>query len=173
MISVMRILTIITCGALLLLQTGGLLCFYQIKIKVLEISQQKLLNQQKKSETQTFALNDFNSKCINKHELVLDGKMYDFSIITQTKNQITVRLISDKREDDIVYTIGQFFGKDQSGKSSKEFPKQLIKWLQTPYIGSIPWHWQGFTLVEISYSIDTIDFYPTILKEIIPNPPRA
>lgn len=135
--------------------------------------QQELLKQNKNSETRIFTLQEFKLIRINSSEIVIDGKMYDFSAVKQSKNNITVRMISDNHENEIVQVVGMFFGKNQNDKSSRDFPIQIIQWLQTPYMSSASWELKIPTFMKISTHLNKLDFFPFALKEIIPHPPKA
>ena len=164
--------TILLC-ALLIFQAGGMLCVYITKMMFQEIRQQKLLAQNNNSQERTFSTQDFRMACINEHEMIIDGKMHDFRITTKKNNQITVHLVADKKEDDLLHSISQFFSNEPSKKDSKDFPKQLIQWLKTPYLTVSCWQWNATDTTDLVYSLFCPQFCHDLIKDIIPLPPRA
>ncbi len=169
----LRKLTIISLCILLLFQAGGLLCFYFIEMKAQQFVQQELLKQNKNSETRIFTHQVFKRMRINAHELLIDGKMYDFNVIEKKHDQLVVHLISDNHEDEILQIIGQFLGKAQKDNSSDKFPKHIIQWLQTPYMNSASWEWEIPTFRELTFNLIKSGIIATTYKEILPMPPEA
>ena len=105
--------------------------------------------------------------------MIIDGKMHDFRITTKKNNQITVHLVADKKEDDILNAISHFFSNESSKKDSKDFPKQLIQWLKTPYLTVSYWNWNATDTTDLAYSLFCPQFCQDLIKDIIPLPPRA
>ncbi|MCD6013039.1 MAG: hypothetical protein K0Q79_2901 [Flavipsychrobacter sp.] len=125
-------LTHIILILLLILQTGGIVLYYQGQQHQWRKHMVSVLaNEKIKLGTFTLTLQEYERSKAGENELCLNGKMYDLKSATINGEEVIVTAIQDTKEDDIVHRIKKII---TGGKHGSHIPRPLIELLALYYI---------------------------------------
>ena len=129
----MKRILFVTLLSIILLQSCGLLLYYQLQQNHVQNRMQELLaNPESKFETLLISLNSFENSRINAHEICLDGKMYDVKLVKVTGDRVQLSVIADIVEESIIEKIKNCFGINK--KQENKVPIQDIKFFSLVYL---------------------------------------
>ncbi len=127
---------------LILLQSGGLLFYYQAQQYLMKQHMLKVVHNPNSLTTKlSLSFVDYQSATINQHEISLHGKLYDIKDLKIVKDKVELEVINDTGEENIIDDISETVSKNEDSKS-KDVNGKLIEFLGLFYIvPSIPtWH---------------------------------
>lgn len=120
---------------LLFIQTGGWLIALMIHAKMNSIRQEEKLNTDGQGQKIQLSASDFFQYRINHKEIRIHNRLHDYQVLHQSAESVTLLIIEDEKEEDILEAVSHFFGEaTSSAKNKKELPKKWIQWLQTAFI---------------------------------------
>jgi len=124
-------------AVLLFLQSGGFLLFYQLKQSVHQHAMRKHLEKGTSGfETLTLPLEEFVASRIGRHEIRLNGKVYDYKDAKVNNGRIELLAIRDVDEENILQRIRNFF--EIPDEQEKQFPVVLIQFLALSFVLPYP-----------------------------------
>ena len=82
-----------------IMQPWSLQLFYQLQQSRLREVMQKLITVRSDAETMILSKADFESSRIGKHEVLVNGRMYDIQSVVFRGNQVHLKVVADHQED--------------------------------------------------------------------------
>ena len=129
----MKKVLFISVLAIILLQSCGMILFFQIQQNLIQNQMRiSLANSESKFENLNLSLNNFNDCKINSHEIMYNGIMYDIKSIKISGDNVLLKVLADKAEFGLVQKIKNYFGIDN--KHESKIPEKINKLFSLVYI---------------------------------------
>ena len=129
----MKKVLFISVLAIILLQSCGMILFFQIQRNIIQNKMQiSLINPGSKFENLKLSLSNFNNNKINSHEIMYNGTMYDIKSIKISGDNVLLTVLTDYDESGLVQKIKNYFGIDN--KHDSKIPEKLTKLFSLIYI---------------------------------------
>jgi hypothetical protein len=133
-----------------MMQSGGMLLFYQLQQCSIQYRMQQVLNNGETTfEKLTLILDDYAKSKISRDEIRLNGKMYDVRSVKFLKGKVELLAVCDMEEEDILEKINKLL--KHSTKSKNSVPGYLISLSSLAYIS--PYTDHDFLFHETSRNI--------------------
>lgn len=161
-----KIIAIFLLAVLLFSNLGGLLLF---KIQQ-QINYQCIKNELRNTRartTLTLSLADYKKSKVDKHEIKVEGKMYDVQQIVVANGSVIVYCIADEKEDYLIASF-QKLEQNKSGKTTactSLFKLLSLVYLQVKQNETAP----AFINLNVLFFSFSNDFQPAVLS--IESPP--
>ena len=92
--------------AILLLQSGVLVLYFQCHQLIVKIEMKERMNlDETKFETMLLSVADYHRSIVNSHEITIGGEMYDVKTVKYVQGKVELKLIHDKHEGNIIKKI--------------------------------------------------------------------
>lgn len=129
----MKRIIFLTLLLIILLQSCGLMLYYQLKQNDVHSRMQEILaNPESKFEKLVLSLNNYNKSRIGKHEIYINGIMYDVKSLKYSGDFVLLSVLVDDVESKIINKIKDYFG--INSKHNSKIPEQLNKFFTLVYI---------------------------------------
>ena len=129
----MKKVLFISVLAIILLQSCGMILFFQIQRNVIQNKMQfSLENSESKFEYLNFSLSNFNDCKINSHEIIYNGIMYDIKSKKISGDNVLLKVLADSAESGLIQKIKNYFGIDN--KRDSGIPEKITKLFSLIYI---------------------------------------
>lgn len=129
----MKKILFISVLAIILLQSCGMIFFFQIQQNLIQNQMQiSLTNSESKFENLNLSLINFKDNKINNHEIMYNGIMYDIKSIKISGDNVLLKVLEDKAESGLVQKIKNYFGIDT--KHDSKIPEKINKLFSLIYI---------------------------------------
>lgn len=116
-----------------LMQSGGIVVFYRIRqLSIKYAMMQELRNEEKNLENIVLSISEFEKCRINRHEIRYQGNMYDIKSSHIKGGNITLVVVNDKKEANILKKLNQIA--DNEDENKKQFPDKLLKFMTLLYV---------------------------------------
>ncbi len=146
----------IACLVLLiaiLLQSGGLMLFYQARRTAVYNEMHSSRSTRGKVVQQlTIDLATLKAALVDKNEILYQGEMYDVESLTISGDKVLLQVIKDKKEQRLIAQIDKLGG---SKKNQADFMKRLMQLLTVAYMPPPP----SFHIVYVAYSVSAYPVY--------------
>ncbi len=119
--------------------------------------QQQLANGQNEFQTLSMSLDAYTQSLVDHREISYEGKMYDIKSVEVAGDKVTLVVLRDQQEEDLLQRIGEFFvGKKGPGNTVPVSLYQLltdkyVSSFQKPCLASPSFHTASFSFLFLSY----------------------
>lgn len=88
------------------------------------------------SDFQVVKMNkDVFLKCkISEHDLKINGKFYDFVQLSESVNELTIKVVQDSKEEELFSFFENFISKNENPQNPNSLPFQVLKFLSLAFI---------------------------------------
>ena len=129
----MKKVLFISVLAIILLQSCGMILFFQIQQNQIQNQMRiSLADSESKFENLNLSLNNFKDCKINSHEIMYNGILYDIKSIKISGDYVLLKVLADKAESGLAQKIKNYFGIEN--RHDSKIPEQINKLFSLVYI---------------------------------------
>lgn len=126
---------VVALGLLVMLQAGGWFAASGIlQWQAKSAAQQMMHRPASPLQTITLSLEHLARIRIDKKEIRLDGRLYDIKHQQITGDSATLQIYHDRKEEALLYVIGQLLGPGRGGSDTLPLQGWLARWLGTVFL---------------------------------------
>lgn len=153
------------------MSSGGLLLVYEMQQCLVQYEMAEIINTTTATDTLRLTPAQYQANRAGGHEISFGGKLYDIKSSTTSGNLITLVVVNDSREENILEKIKGLL--HNTGKDNSGLPVQLHKLLSLVYISPAN---PGIMTLDLagednffSYNEHTL----TCISEVVSPPPQV